>query len=328
MRVNNTSVFVGGDTTRTGHGEQSNTSGIAVRASDKTSNGKSIDGSALQAKFDPVSAKKEEAKKKAMKIVGDAFANERKMDDELGARRERIKALQEEKGYASGEIKRIEDKRVALRDDYAIEEDSQEEKDLKLLEKEVRSRFPGSGVQLSKDEMDAIQKIKKNGLTEYQQRSLEMLGHEAPYVDMVYEADKEIKLENQIVRETKLERLKSHTMEDAQKQAEEVLEAASKEAIGMMVDEAKEHIDEEAEEREEKAEAEKEKQEEIEARIDAAKEKKKENEELTEDILEKVQEVSIGTSDVNAAQQEIKDMMSKMKLIEEDIKGAAVDQNI
>lgn len=328
MRVNNTSVFVGGDTTRTGHGEQSNTSGIAVRASDKTSNGKSIDGSALQAKLDPVAAKKEEAKKKAMKIVGDAFANERKMDDELGARRERIKALQEEKGYASGEIKRIEDKRVALRDDYAIEEDSQEEKDLKLLEKEVRSRFPGSGVQLSKDEMDAIQKIKKNGLTEYQQRSLEMLGHEAPYVDMVYEADKEIKIENQIVRETKLERLKSHTMEDAQKQAEEVLEAASEEAIGMLVDEAKEHIDEEAEERKEKAEAEKEKQEEIEARIDAAKEKKKENEELTEDILEKVQEVSIGASDVNAAQQEIKDMMSKMKLIEEDIKGVAVDQNI
>ena len=328
MRVNNTSVFVGGDTTRTGHGEQSNTSGIAVRASDKTSNGKSIDGSALQAKFDPVAAKKEEAKKKAMKIVGDAFANERKMDDELGARRERIKALQEEKGYASGEIKRIEDKRAALRDDYAIEEDSQEEKDLKLLEKEVRSRFPGSGVQLSKDEMDAIQKIKKNGLTEYQQRSLEMLSHEAPYVDIVYEVDKEIKLENQIVRETKLERLKSHTMEDAQKQAEEVLEAASKEVVGMLVDEAKEHIDEEAEEREEKAEAEKEKQEEIEARIDAAKEKKKENEELTEDILEKVQEVSIGASDVNAAQEEIKDMMSKMKLIEEDIKGAAVDQNI
>lgn len=328
MRVNNTSVFLGGDTTRTGHGEQSNTSGIAVRASDKTSNGKSIDGSALQAKLDPVAAKKEEAKKKAMKIVGDAFANERKMDDELSARRERIKALQEEKGYASGEIKRIEDKRVALRDDYAIEEDSQEEKDLKLLEKEVRSRFPGSGVQLSKDEMDAMQKIKKNGLTEYQQRSLEMLSHEAPYVDMVYEADKDIKLENQIVRETKLERLKSHTMEDAQKQAEEVLEAASKEVVGMLVDEAKEHIDEEAEEREEKAEAEKEKQEEIEARIDAAKEKKEENEELTEDILEKVQEVSIGASDVSAAQQEIKDMMSKMKLIEEDIKGAAVDQNI
>ena len=33
-------------------------------------------------------------------------------------------------------------------------------------------------------------------------------------------------------------------------------------------------------------------------------------------------------SDVNAAQQEIKDMMNKMSLIEDDIKGAAVDKNV
>ena len=72
----------------------------------------------------------------------------------------------------------------------------------------------------------------------------------------------------------------------------------------------------------------KEKQEEIEERIDAAKEKKKENEELTEDILEGVQEAGANASDVSAAQQEIKDMMNKMKLIEDDIKGAAVDTSV
>ena len=53
---------------------------------------------------------------------------------------------------------------------------------------------------------------------------------------------------------------------------------------------------------------------------------KKENEELTEDILEGVQEAGANASDVSAAQQEIKDMMNKMKLIEDDIKGAAVDE--
>ena len=31
---------------------------------------------------------------------------------------------------------------------------------------------------------------------------------------------------------------------------------------------------------------------------------------------------------INNAQQEVKDLMSKMKLIEEDVKGAAVDENI
>ena len=85
---------------------------------------------------------------------------------------------------------------------------------------------------------------------------------------------------------------------------------------------------EEAEKQKEEAQAEKEKEEEIQERIDAAKEKKKENEELTEDILEGVQEASTNASDISAAQQEIKDMMNKMKLIEDDIKGAAVDKSI
>ena len=55
---------------------------------------------------------------------------------------------------------------------------------------------------------------------------------------------------------------------------------------------------------------------------------KKEMEEFTEDILDSVQVAREDGADIDKAQQEIKDMMSKMKLIEEDIKGAAVDQNI
>ena len=199
---------------------------------------------------------------------------------------------------------------------------------MKLLEKEIRAKMPGSDVKLSRDEMDAIKRIKEGGLSEYQQRSLEMLEFEVPYANTAYEAAEQIKMENQIISATELERLKSHAMLDAGKQADAIMEEVSKEIVGMLVDEAKEHIDDEAKEREEKAKAEKEKQEEIEERIDAAKEKKKENEELTEDILEGVQEASANASDVSAAQQEIKDMMNKMKLIEDDIKGAAVDTSV
>ena len=58
------------------------------------------------------------------------------------------------------------------------------------------------------------------------------------------------------------------------------------------------------------------------------KEKKKEEEELTEEILDEVAKATSTMTDVNAAQQEIKDMMNKMKLIEDDIKGAAVDKSL
>ena len=62
--------------------------------------------------------------------------------------------------------------------------------------------------------------------------------------------------------------------------------------------------------------------------IDAAKARRKESEELTEEILDGVREASLTASDVNQAQQEIKDMVNKMKLIEDDIKGAAVDKTV
>ena len=135
-------------------------------------------------------------------------------------------------------------------------------------------------------------------------------------------------VENQIITATELERLKTHPMVDAGKQADAIMDEASKEIVGMLVDEAKDHIDEEAEKEKEKAETEKEKKEELQARIDAAKEKKKEDEELTKDILEGVAKASSTTNEVSATQQEIKDMMNKMKLIEDDIKGAAVDKSL
>lgn len=104
--------------------------------------------------------------------------------------------------------------------------------------------------------------------------------------------------------------------------------SAAFDPIAAKREEAKEHIDKKAQETKEQAEAKKEKEEELQERIDATKEKKKENEELTEDILEGVADAASNASDVNAAQQEIKDMMNKMSLIEDDIKGAAVDKNV
>ena len=199
---------------------------------------------------------------------------------------------------------------------------------VKLLEKEVRSKMPGSEIILSKEEKEQIAKIRENGLSEYQERSLDMLESETYYHQTVYEADIEIKTENQIISATELERLKSHAVIDAEKQADAIMDAASDEIVSMLVDEAKTHIDDEAEEKKEQAKAEKEKQEEAQEKIDAAKARRKESEELTEEILDGVQEASHKATDVNQAQQEIKDMMNKMKLIEDDIKGAAVDKSL
>ena len=70
------------------------------------------------------------------------------------------------------------------------------------------------------------------------------------------------------------------------------------------------------------------KKKELEEKLQARKDEKKEQEELTKDIVEAANKQAGGTDSVVQAQQEIKDMMNKLKLVEDDVKGAAVDQGI
>ena len=320
MKVENTAFYIGESVTGTSNREQGSTIGQSK------SSGLSINGSTFAAQNDPIAAKREEAKKKAMKIIGDAFANDRKIDDDLNARSENIRKLKGVQNDARKAVSEIEADRAALRDTYGVDADSAEEKELKLLEKEFRARQKGSDVQLTKEDMEEIAKIKAKGLTEYQSRSMEMLDYEKPYLDAAYEAKQGIEEENLTISAIKRELEKNTGMLKAQDRADAIEDAASKEIMGMLVDEAKEHIDEEAKETEEKAKEKQEKEEELQEKIDAARERRKEEEELTEDIVESAQDLNVTTVNINDAQKDIKDMMNKLALIEEDMKGATVDE--
>lgn len=290
--------------------------------------GISVDGSQLSAESDLIAAKKEAARKRALKVVGDAFAGEQKIDDDLARRRDKISSLRQEMYEANDAIKELEEARNAIREEYGVPENSEEEAELKILEKEIRSKMPGSGVHLTKEDTEAIAKIKKKGLTEYQSRSLELLDAERSYAETSYNADEEAKLEGRIIDAIQLERLKSNPMLEATEQADAIMEAASEQAKSMLLEEAREHVEEEAKEQKEKAQIEKEKQEEIQERIDASKEKKKQNEKLTEDILDEIKEQAATAQNMDAAQGIIEKMMNKMALIEEDLKGAAIDESL
>ena len=120
------------------------------------------------------------------------------------------------------------------------------------------------------------------------------------------------------LHDTEQGRLEKSPMREAQEMADEILEAASKEIIGMAWAEAKDHIDEEQKKREEQAEKAAEKKEELEEKLEKAKEDREEAEELTEAIKE--------ATSMDDVKREINEMLDKMKLIEEDIKGAKVDE--
>lgn len=236
---------------------------------------------------DRIEQRKEEAQKKALKVVGDVFDADRSLDADLEERRNHVSELKDEK--------------KALMDEKAVMTSQKED-----LEKAFENG------ELSEDE--------------YNEQSKYMNDLEKEWNHRYAENESTAMQENAIIRGTKQERLKKAPMVNAQKEAEEIMDEARKDIIGMIQDEAKKHIDEENAEREEKAEEIKEEKEEQEELIEKRKERKEELEEIIEDLpvtemltLEKLQ------SDV---EQEVQKILNDMKLVAEDIKGAAVDKSV
>ena len=253
MRVKNISFYMGNNAVQRKHSEEN----------------KTIDGRGTAMDSDSIAAKKAQAQKKAMKIIGDAFSGDKQIDDDLNKRREKVRTLQKESGENRAAMKDLQDQREKLLEQgYAADSD-----EVKNLDEQVKS-----------------------------------------YAELISDTENEIQMENAVIRQSKIERLKSDPMVKAREQADSVLEAASDEILGDLIAEGKQHIDEKLEEEKKKAEE--------------AKEKKEELEELTEDILEAAKEMENAGNTVSDAQQAIKTLMNKMSLVEDDVKGAAVDQGV
>lgn len=318
MRVNNTTILLGDNIFRQRKGE--------VPGKNKKADGKTFDGSSLNKLVDPISARKSAAQKRAMKIMGNAMKSDLKVDTDLDERRARVNKLRENRKELLNNVSDIDKKREALKGTYGVEDGSEEAEGLSLLEKELESKQPFSTVKLTEEDKEALKKLKEEGISEYQERSIKLLESKKKYLSQIEDIDDEISFENQVISDTEQERLKFNPMADAKRQAESIMDAASDQVKSFLYDEAKSFIDEQLDENRKKAEDIKEEKEKLQERIDAVKEKKEEQEEFTEKILEGVQVAAINETDLTTAQEEIKTMINKLKLIEDDIKGAAVDK--
>lgn len=314
MKVQNTTIFMGDNTGSAGYGIARDKNGQA-----------SIFAGNRNEKPDLIAQRQQQAKKQIMKIVGDAWGSDRKLEDSLTESRDRLKSYQETIGEINEEQKQIKEKRQALKDAYNVEDDSQEEQDLRLLEKEIDAKRSGSGVYLTRQEQEQIARIKGKGLTEYQERCLELKERSSFNEEKIADAKKGIEEENVAIFNMKEANLKSQTMIKAEKAADEIKDALKDEIIGMLIDEAKDHIDEEMEEKKEAAEEKAEKEKEEQERIEKQKEEKEEKEAFTEAIADSTSSILEAESTMGEAMREIRKIMNEMKLMEEDLKGAAVD---
>lgn len=304
---------------------------------------------------DIITQRRQRAQKKALKIVGDAWNGDRKVDQGIADIKDKLSMLHDEKKENLAVIAEGNAQKEALRQQYGIEADSQEQKDLELLEKkaDIDAFRNQPGTYLTEEEQERLAQLEDKPLTEYQQKCLNIDSYQGTYENRNNQIDAQIQGYNASIRAIRQERLKYYEMVDAQKKADKVMEEAGKEILGMLIEEGKEHVDEELEEEieeakekaeekaeeEEKIEERKEDQAELEERIDDAHEKNEEREELRKDAEERAREDADllgemidagmgGVGTISDVQSDIKNMLHKMKLLEEDLKGSVVDDQL
>ncbi|MCM1308865.1 MAG: hypothetical protein NC223_09740 [Butyrivibrio sp.] len=266
-----------------------------------------------------IEKRRKQAQKEIKKIIGDAWEGDKKIDADIAQLRSKAAELKSENRELEETIKNSEAEREALKAEYGIEDGSEEQKELELLQ---RAQDPIAN--LSKEEWDKYSEITARGLTDYQQRSLEKYKYETECREKLQNNKLEIEGNLGTVRATKQARLEKDPMLEAQGAAEAVAEAASKDIIGMLKQEATEHIDEEYEKNLEAAKKKAEKKEE-EEKLKAERDEKKEQ--LEKHIKELTEKLASGSVSEDA-QKEIQEMLDRLKLLDEDIKGSAVDANV
>lgn len=289
---------------------------------------------------DPIVQKREEARNKAMKVITDAFSNEKKIDDDIQSRYAKIRDYEKQSKDITEEINAVETEIETLREGYQVDKDSQEYKDLLLLEK--REDAAGDPeITLTEEEKERLKQIDEQGLTEFQKRSMELYEPMGELKKNLTEAKKGIIIESATIRGIKEERLKHHPMVDAVKEKEAIMDAANDEIYGMLVDEVKEHLDKEMEEEKEKAEEKAEEKKEKEEQIEEIKERIEELERLANpEKAEEEKKTSKESSNIDNqtknvlemeairkdVKKEVENLVDKMKLVAEDIKGIKVDE--
>ena len=241
---------------------------------------------------DRIKQRKDQARQQALKIIRDAWAGDQAIDQSLDESRQYIREMQEENRQAQGELRAVEEKREGLKKQYGVTDKTPEEAQPE----------------------------------EYKQRMKELDEYASFNEDIVTKNKRDIMVENAVIRGIRKERLKKAPMVEAKEEADEVLEAAGDEIVGMVLDESREHLEEEQAKREEQAEKIEEKREELEELLEKRDEKREELEELIEDIpVKDMLELERSKSDIR---QEIQSIMDKMKMVAEDIKGSMVDANV
>lgn len=331
MRVDNNSDMVNTTGGMTSSTENKTSKDDNAKKSD-TGNGITINGNQLNLGDDLVEEKRKKAKNMAMNLLLNVYNNDKKLDDTAAEKDEHAKKLYAENEESRSMIADIKEEKENTNELYGVTPDSDEAKDLDILRRGRDSMGNPQSV-LSEDEYARYKELYANGLSDYHTRMLSLDADEKVYTNKISDNMKGIVADYAFNRNLAIERLKTHDMLDAKKQGEQIVDAASKEIIGQVMQDAVDNIDNETEKEKEDALEKKQEQKELEERIERAKgESHKDNgdDDLMYEINNALDEVDkIGSADAaKTPEKSLGLMVAQLQLTAEDTKGLVVDNKL
>lgn len=275
---------------------------------DRNAGKKHIFGGNLHLADDPVEQRRKEAREQAWDIVKNAWDNDNSVDKMIDDRKGHYADMMEQMGEATKKLSEVHKERKALEEQYG----------------------------------------KDSTAKEYTDRLWELNAKEETWQTKVWKIQKEMRADMAGVRGIQQERLKSAPMQEAQEASEQIMENANEEIIGTLISESKEHIDEKQEEMKEEA---KEAMEEKEEREEALEERRLERamqEALVDETGEAARKVRAQRQKLSAPKmdiaeiteltqsgsvadevgQSLDEIKNEMKLLEADLKGIKVDEQV
>lgn len=282
-----------------------------------------------------VEERKQFLNKRAMKVVLDTNKGVAKVDDDLDERRAHMKELQDRVKDANSEINRLDELTQQSKEAHNVADDSPEQKKLEELLKLRR------GDSWTENEWKQIGDL--GDLTEYQREALMNDNLAGEFREQRSEGLAGIKMDSEVIHAVNKARLKDLGMIKAEKMKDSMEQAASKEIIGMLGQEAVEHIDEEMDKVQEAAQEKAEQKQETEKKQEQAKLKQEEMElelekkqsvsqevkqsgepvqEMDAKTLDEVQKNDISLDKIDA---QLKQIIQEEKLLEEELKGMVLD---
>lgn len=295
--------------------------------------GKSIYAGNLLGRQDVLSRQFALKQKNAVKRVLDQFRRDVKTDDEMRELNEHADSLGDDIRQATKQIKRVDERRAEIMQRYEVNPDSQEQRDLELMQKanEAKEHPFNEDYQLTEEEEIRLANLPPK--TAYQQEMLDCDEEEKMYRKDRLNAQKDGIVDRATVRATKKALLKVHPMADAQKDAKKMMENALKELASGLLQEGVDKIDEKTQEVEEKLEENQ--KEALEKKIE--REKLKEEEAQREETQQELQTVvlSAETGEASGSQRAVDNLQSNIKclvqeqvLLDVDLKGLRMNKQV